>query len=125
VPYDGAPATILKLGDKLDVKWTLKNVGTKKWESATYGWVAYEEKVRSDVPANLLLTTNPAPLTVGIVQDVKPGEFITLGVELTAPANFDGNKPIWITVHMAIVGDGYKFCTPYIQVEIIKPGMTP
>ena len=58
VPYDGAPATILKVGDKLDVKWTLKNIGTKKWESATYGWVAYEEKVRSDVPANLLLTTN-------------------------------------------------------------------
>ena len=125
-PLDGAPATILKLGDTLDVKWTLKNTGTKKWDAATYSWKFIGEKVRSDIPANTLLSTNPFPLqsNIGLV-DIKPGEFVTLVAELNAPANFDGNKPIWITVQYAIVGDGVKFCTPYIQVEIIKPGMTP
>lgn len=125
-PLDSSPATILKVGDTLDVKWTLKNTGTKNWVAATYAWKFIGEKVRSDYPANTLLSTNPWPLqtSIGLV-DIKPGEFVTLVAELTAPAAFDGNKPVWITVQYAIVGDGVKFCTPYIQVEIIRPGMTP
>jgi hypothetical protein len=125
VPLDGAPATILKVGDTLDVKWTLKNNGTKTWASATYGWIPISQKVLSDIPANQSLSMSPVPFTVGIGVDVPPGKSTVLKVELTAPADFDGNKPIWITVQMAVVGDGVKFCTPYIQVEIIKPGMTP
>jgi len=124
VPRDSSPATILKVGDKLDVKWTLKNTGTKTWSAATYSWLPISEVVRSDNSANWNLTTNPTPLTVGIGQDVKPNEIVTLGVELTAP-NFEGNQPIWITVQMAIIGDGVKFCRPYIQIKVIKPGMTP
>ena len=69
---------------------------------------------------------SPVPFTVGIgAVDVLPGKTVILKVELTAPAAFEGKKPIWITVQMAVVGDGVKFCRPYIQVEIIRPGMTP
>ncbi len=126
VPLDGAPGTILKVGDKLDVKWTLKNIGLNKWEAATFGWIVWKETVRSDIPANTLLTTNPAPLSIGLGGvNVQPKEFITLGVELTAPAAFEGQEPIYITIQMALVAHGVKFCTPYIQVEIIRPGMTP
>lgn len=126
VPRDGAPATILKVGDKLDVKWTLKNNGTRKWEAATYSWIFWKEKVRSDFPANASLSANPFPLKTSIgPKDIKPGESVTLAAELTAPSAFDGNKPVWITVQYAVVGDGVKFCTPYIQIEIIRPGMTP
>lgn len=125
VPLDGAPGTILKVGDSLDVKWTLKNVGLNKWESATFGWIVWKEKVRSDIPNNLLLSTTPVPLSVGIGVDVLPKQFVTLGVELHAPTAFEGHDPIFITVQMAMVAHGVKFCTPYIQVEIIRPGMTP
>ncbi len=61
VPLDGSPDLIIKTGEKLDVKWTLKNIGTKKWEAATFGWIAWEETVRSDIPANKLLTPTPCP----------------------------------------------------------------
>jgi hypothetical protein len=125
-PWDGSPATILKVGDTLDVKWTLKNDGTKKWSAATYSWIAISEKVRSEDPDNLSLSTSPVPFPAGIGPvDVLPGEKVTLKVELTAPSSFEGQKPIWILVTMAIVGDGVKFCKPYIQVEIIRPGMKP
>jgi len=126
LPLDGTPDTIMKVGEKLDVKWTLKNIGTMKWEAATYGWIAWKEKVRSDIPANQLLTTSPAPLSAGLgLVDILPKQWVTLGVELTAPAAFDGHDPIFITVQMALVAHGTKFCTPYIQVQIIRPGMTP
>ena len=126
VPLDGSPDLIIKTGQKLDVKWTLKNIGTKKWEAATFGWIAWEEKVRSDIPANQLLSTSPMPLSIGLGGvDVLPKEWVELGVELTAPAAFDGHDPIYITVRMALVAHGTKFCTPWVQVEIIRPGMTP
>jgi hypothetical protein len=126
VPLDGSPDTIMKTGEKLDVKWTLKNVGLNKWEAATFGWIAWKETVRSDIPDNKLLTTSPAPLSGGLGGvDILPKKFVTLGVELTAPATFQGQDPIYITVQMALVAHGTKFCTPYIQVEIIRPGMTP
>jgi hypothetical protein len=125
-PLDSSPATILKVGDTLDVKWTLKNDGTKPWKAATYSWLPISEKVLSDIPANQSLSMSPVPFTIGIgLADVLPGKTIVLKVELTAPAAFEGNKPIWITVQMAVIGDGVKFCRPYIQVEIIRPGMTP
>jgi hypothetical protein len=121
-----SPATILKVGDRLDVKWTLKNDGTKPWKAATYSWISIRERVLSDIPANDSLTMNPKPFTVGIgPADVLPGKSIILKVELTAPAAFEGNKPIRITVTMAVIGDGVKFCQLPIQVEIIRPGMTP
>jgi hypothetical protein len=125
-PLAGSPATILKVGDTLDVKWTLKNTGTQTWTAATFSLELVRERVLSDIPANQLLTTHPTPLSIGIGADVRPGKFITLGIELTAPA-FDGHDPIKITVTMALDGNGYRFCqeATIIQVQIIRPGMTP
>ncbi len=66
------------------------------------------------------------PLSIGLGGvDILPKEWVELGVELTAPAAFEGHDPIYITVQMALVAHGTKFCTPWVQVEIIRPGMTP
>jgi hypothetical protein len=136
IPHDGSPETIRKTGEspeKLDVVWTIKNVGTKTW-LPTWAWMVDSETVNSDVPANKLLSLNPAaftpvafgpgPLPIG--DTIEPGEFISLSVQMTMPLDFDGPKPIFFTVQMAFVGEaGYKFCRPWIQIELIRPGMTP
>lgn len=122
-PNDGSPATILKVGDTLDVKWTLRNDGTKTWEAA-WPWAFYSSSVSTNVPANSTLTMSSVGFQTSLGANVKPGETVTLGVELTAP-NFEGRDPIRITTSWTVIGDGVKFCRPWINVEIIRPGMTP
>jgi len=126
-PHDDSPETIRKTGEieKLDVVWTIKNIGTKTW-LPTWNWIVDSEVVNSDVPANKLLSLSPFAFPfAGIGDTIEKDEFITLGVELTMPADFDGPKPIYFTVQMALIGDGVKFCRPWIQIEVIRPGMTP
>jgi hypothetical protein len=128
-PYDDSPETILKTGDPLDVFFTIKNVGSQDWEPH-FGWIIVSETVNSDVPLNRTLTTGAyaVPFTVGMANGgnpVKKGEWVTLGGHLTAPASFEGRKPLHITVQFAIVGWGVKFCQPWINIEVIRPGMTP
>ena len=134
-PHDGSPETIRKAGEieRLDVTWTIKNVGTKTWQP-DWAWTFDNEEVNSDIPANKLLSLYPltftpvgsgyGPQAIGDV--IEPGEFITLGVELTMPPSIEGRNPVYFTIQMALVGDaGYKFCRPWIQIEVIRPGMTP
>ena len=128
-PYDDSPETILKTGDPLDVFFTIKNVGTKDWEP-TFGWIVVSETVNSDVPLNKTLTTGAyaVPFTIGHATGglpVKTGEWVTMGGHLTAPTSFEGRKPLYITVQFALVGYGVKFCQPWINIEVIRPGMTP
>ncbi len=124
VPNDNSPATILKVGDPLGVKWTIKNVGTKTWEALS-PWTLYYSAVDSDVQSNLSLTMSSVGLQTNLGTDIAPGDTVTLGVVLTAPASFDGPKPIFITTQWTIIAEGVKFCRPYINTEIIRPGMTP
>lgn len=135
VPHEGSADLIRKTGEieKLDVRWTIKNVGTKTWQP-NFAWMFFEEIVNSDEPANKLLTLSPlaftpivngpGPLPIG--DTIETGEFITLGVELTMPASIEGRDPVYFTVRMVLVGDsGYKFCFPYTYITVIRPGMTP
>ncbi len=124
VPQDNSRATILKVGDTLDVKWTLLNRGTKTWP-AYWPFVLVGYSVDSNNPANAGLTTSSVTFTPNLGFDVKPGKTITLSIQLTAPGSFEGNTPIHITTQWAIDGDGSKFCKPFISIEVIRPGMTP
>jgi Ig-like domain-containing protein len=123
VPQDGSAATILKVGDTLDVKWTLRNDGTKTWES-TWTWHFYSSQIDTNVPSNYDLTMSSVGFQTTLGKTVQPGKTITLGVELHAP-NFDGREPIHIGTAWTVIGDGVKFCIVDINVEIIRAGMTP
>ncbi len=131
-PHDNSPETILKTDygggkspDTVDVKFTFKNIGTKTWQP-TWSWIVDGEEVNSDIPYNQGLSMSPVVFSSVLGTTVATNQTITLGAELTAPAHFEGTKPIYITVTFALVGDsGYKFCRPWIQFEIIRPGMLP
>jgi hypothetical protein len=126
-PQDNSPATILKTNDnvQLDVKWTIMNVGTKTWEAGS-PWVYYATSVDSDSPADFGLTMSSVGLQSGLSAPVKPGETVTLGIQLTPPSSFSSKKPIYITTYWALVLDGVKkYCHPWINVEILRPGMNP
>ena len=123
-PHDDSPETILKTGDPLDVFFTIKNVGTKDWE-ATFAWAVIDEDVNSDDPYNLSLSTYPYAVPPMLGTTVEPGEFITLGGHLTAPANIEGRNSVDFVVRFAIVGYGVKFCQPWVRVTVVRPGMTP
>ena len=134
IPHDDSPETIHKTGEieHMDVKWTIKNVGTKTW-LPTWSWIVDSETVNSDEPANKLLSLLPLPYTLvgkGIVplpigDTIETGEFIKVGVELTMPADIEGRNSVDFVVQMALVGDGVKFCRPWIRITVIRPGMTP
>ncbi len=117
------PHSILKVGDKLDVNFDIKNVGTLTWDPA-WTWTYWRTAVDSSEPANADLTTNSVGLQATLGVSVKPGDYIRLGIEETAP-DFQGRDPIKIETHWAITGDGARFCTPYSYIEVIRPGMTP
>ena len=123
VPRDGSPATILKVGDTLNVKWTFKNDGTKTWDP-TWTWEFYSSQIDTNVGSNFGLTMSSAGSQHSLGVTVQKTQTITLGVFLTAP-DFEGREPIRIGTAWSIIGDGVKFCIADINVEIIRPGMTP
>jgi hypothetical protein len=81
--------------------------------------------VDTNVPSNVGLTTSSTSSQYTLGVSVPPGDYITLGIELNAPASFEGRDPIKIMTQWAIKGDGTRFCKPYIYIEVIRPGMTP
>lgn len=124
-PRDNSPATILKTGDKLDVHWTIQNDGTKTWEAGS-PWQYYSASVDSDAAADSSLPIITVGLNSGLASQVKPGDNVTLGMELTAPSSFDSKNPIHITYYWVLILEGSKkICHPWINVEVLRPGMTP
>ncbi len=124
-PNDNSPATILKTGDKLDVHWTILNDGTKTWEAGS-PWGFYSSSIDSDASADANLPITTVGLDSGLGSQVKPGDNVTLGMELTAPSSFASRNPIHITYYYVLILEGSKkVCHPWINVEVIRPGMTP
>jgi hypothetical protein len=123
VPGDGSRATILKVGDTLDVRWTFRNDGTITWDP-TWTWEFLSSSIDTNVPANYGLTMSSVGSQHYIGATVQKTHTITLGASLTAP-NFEGREPIHIGTAWALIGDGIKLCVADINVEIIRPGMTP
>ncbi len=123
VPGDGSRATILKVGDTLDVRWTFRNDGTITWDP-TWTWEFYSSQIDTNVGSNYGLTMSSTGSQHSLGATVQKTQAITLGVSLTAP-NFEGRDPIHIGTAWSIIGDGVKFCIADINVEIIRPGMTP
>ncbi len=123
VPGDGSPATILKVGDTLNVRWTFRNDGTITWDP-TWTWEFLSSSIDTNVPSNFGLTMSSVGSQHSLGATVQKTKTITLGAFLTAP-NFEGREPIHIGTAWAVIGDGIKLCIADINVEIIRPGMTP
>jgi hypothetical protein len=103
-PYDGAE---FKPGDSFDKYWTIKNTGTVTWDAS---W-DFEYIGGTDMSPT-------ADMTIG--QNVKPGETITLMIEVIAPdvTKKEGSK---IFVMTWSLNHGTHFCTPYVAIRVIYP----
>jgi len=104
-PKDGA---IFKPGDSFDKSWTIKNTGTATWGS---DW-EFEYRSGTDMSSVHGMGTNEV---------VKPGETITLLVEITAPniAPKDSGKIFEMTWSL---NNGTHFCTPFVAIRVVYPG---
>lgn len=100
-PFDGAT---FKSGDSFDKSWTIKNTGTVTWDA---GW-DFEYRGGTDISPT-------GDFTIG--QQVKPGETITLVIEVEAPAVApkDSGK---IFVMTWSLNDGSHFCLPYVAIKV-------
>jgi hypothetical protein len=124
VPNDGSPATILKVGDTLRVRWTFRNDGRVTWQSY-YPWQFLSSAINTTDPANFGLTMSSVGSESELGTDVAPDGTITLGIFMTAPSSFEGRDPIHIGTAWTVIGAGTKLCVADINVEVIRPGMTP
>lgn len=107
-PWDGQ--FIYKPGDEFDVVWTVKNTGSKTWE-ATWMFSYF-----SDYGSGKRLSPT-ANFPIG--QEVKPGKTLDLLIEIIAP-NIQGLNKEQFTEQWTIIGDGVKFCRPYISIFVQK-----
>ncbi|NOY98613.1 MAG: hypothetical protein GXP40_05335 [Chloroflexi bacterium] len=103
-PDDGQ--FVYKPGDSFDVEWVIKNTGQKTWAS-TWPFQYFKGEAMSPTAA----------MTLG--SDIAPGDTVTLRIEVTAP-NVDGRDKETFVMWWAIIGDGSKFCTPYIAIFVQK-----
>jgi len=101
-PRDGD--YIYKPGDSFDIKWTLKNIGTKT--------------IPADAFFHYISGVNMSP-TAGymIGVDVLPGETITLVADVDVPA-VTGVEKEQLTMQWALVVNGDKICKPYISIFV-------
>ncbi|MCE9647110.1 MAG: hypothetical protein K8S20_14000 [Chloroflexi bacterium] len=107
-PYDGA---VFKPGDSFDKTWTIKNTGTATW-GADWEFEYFRGDDMSSVHG------------MGTNQVVKPGETITLLVEITAP-NVAPKNSGKIFVMTWSLNNGTHFCTPYVAIKVVVPGSQP
>lgn len=101
-PYDGAT---FKPGDSFDKSWTIKNNGTVTWDAS---W-DFEYKGGTDISPT-------GDFSIG--QQVKPGQTITIVIEVDVPevAFKDSGK---IFVMTWSLNNGSHFCTPYVAIKVV------
>lgn len=100
-PHDG---TTFKSGDSFDVTWTIKNTGTVTWEA---DW-DFEYKGGTDMsPTGDFL----------IGKQVKPGQTISIVVEIEAPVvAYKDSGTIFVMTWSLNKGD--HFCMPFIAIKV-------
>jgi len=107
VPGDG---TAFKPGKEIDIRWVVKNTGTKAWEP---NWSF------SFFDGTNFSTTGS--YTLG--ERVERGETIGLDLDAVVPhgdATYD--QPQVVVMQWAIKGDGSRFCRPYVAIKVSLSG---
>ena len=101
-PFDGKT---FKPGDYFDKSWTIKNTGTVTWDAS---W-DFEYISGTDISPT-------GGFSIG--QQVKPGQTITIVIEVDVPevAFKDSGK---IFVMTWSLNNGAHFCTPYVAITVV------
>jgi hypothetical protein len=103
-PYDDEK---FRPNDRFDIKWTISNTGTKRWEEGTY--LRYQS---GSEMTNINSVEMPK---------LKPGQQYEVILEATAPAETDRQVMVW-----AVIGPEEKdgplhwMCYPYIRIIVGK-----
>lgn len=101
-PFDD---TRFRPGDSFDIKWTIVNTGTQRWEDGTY--LEYQNGPQMTGETQIKLPR------------LKPGEQYDVILEATAPSEADMQIMVW-----AVVGPGtiknssYWMCYPYTRIIV-------
>lgn len=101
-PFDD---TSFRPGDSFDIKWTIVNTGTRKWEGETY--LKYQngpemtEKVEIELP------------------QLKPGGEYDVILDATAPSEEGMQVMVWAVIGPGVVEDSiYWMCYPYVRIIV-------
>jgi hypothetical protein len=101
-PFDD---TSFRPGDSFDIKWTIVNTGTKKWEDGTY--LEYQDgpqmtdKTQIDLPK------------------LKPGGQYDVVLDATAPSESGMQIMVWAVIGPGTIKDSsYWMCYPYIRIIV-------
>jgi hypothetical protein len=109
VPGDG---TAFKPGKEIDIRWVIKNTGTKAWEP---NWSF------SFFDGTNFSTTGS--YTLG--QRVERNDTIALDLDAIVPHGVDGldyEHPKVVYMQWAIKGEGSRFCRPYVAIKVSLSG---
>jgi hypothetical protein len=101
-PADGA---VLRPKEDFDIRWTIVNTGTQRWEHGTY--LEYQsgpemtEETRVDLPR------------------LKPGEEFEVILDASAPDETDRQTMIWaVQGPGAAKGSFFLMCYPYVRIDV-------
>ena len=101
-PLDDAS---FRSGDSFDIKWTIVNTGTQKWEDETY------------------LTYQSGPQMTEMTQiklpKLKPGGKYDVVLDATAPSESGMQIMVWAIVGPGTIKDStYWMCYPYVRIKV-------
>ena len=103
-PFDD---TKFHRNEDFDVKWTIVNTGTLRWESGTY--LEYQDGPQ-------MAQTDKVELP-----RLRPGEHYDIIFDATAPSELDMQIMVWAIVGPGTVKDSmYWMCYPYIRILVEK-----
>jgi hypothetical protein len=101
-PFDD---TEFRPGDSFDIKWTIVNTGTKKWEDGTY--LEYQsgpemtDKTQIDLPK------------------LKPGGQHDVILDAVAPSESGMQIMVWAVIGPGTIKDStYWMCYPYVRIIV-------
>jgi hypothetical protein len=97
--------TKFRAGDKFDVRWTIVNTGTKKWEDETY--LVYQDGPEMTAKNSIKLPR------------LKPKGQYDVVFDATAPSEAGMQVMVWAVVGPNTDGDpAYWMCYPYVRIIV-------
>lgn len=101
-PFDD---TSFRPGDSFDIKWTIVNTGTQKWEDETY--LEYQSGPQMTQETQIKLPK------------LKPGGQYDVVLDASAPSESGMQVMVWAVVGSGTVEDSsYWMCYPYVRIIV-------
>jgi hypothetical protein len=101
-PFDD---TSFRPGDSFDIKWTIVNIGTQRWEDETY--LEYQSGPQMTEETQIKLPK------------LKPGEKHDVILDASAPSESGMQITVWAVVGPGTVKDSiYWMCYPYARIIV-------